>query len=297
MPASKSLKHLVRDNFPAPLVPVLRELYYGAFRATLRPRCALAQLRESIDPLQRFRLRRLTSRRLPPPLLRFRVGEDLDPLMFWALGQRIADDIEHCLSIVGLTFEDVPSVLDFGCGCGRAILPLLDRHPLNRFVGADVDRDAISWCQEFVPDASFILSTAEPPLMMNDGSFDLVYAVSVLTHLDARKQGLWLEEFRRLLKPDGTLIATVHGKTAADRAGFDLAQLRGIEAEGVAFLSGSKLRGLHPDWYQTSFNARAHTESICSGHFAEVHYLEGVFGFQDAVVCRNGHMQEQRTTE
>jgi SAM-dependent methyltransferase len=280
------LKHRVRDSLPAPLVPVLRELYYGAFRATLRPRCALTQLREFIDPIQRRKLRRLTRRRLPPPLLRFRVGEDLDPFMFWALGQRIADDLERCLGILDLTFAEVPSVLDFGCGCGRAILPLLDRHASNRFFGADTDPDAIDWCRKFVPEATFILGSPEPPMTLNDESFDLLYAVSVLTHLDAKKQRLWIGEFRRLLKPKGVLIATVHGKTAAGRAGLDLAQLPGIEVDGVSFLSSSKLRSVHPDWYQTSFNERSHTERLCSQHFAEVHYLEGVFGFQDAVICR-----------
>ena len=286
MPTSKSLKHLVRDSLPAPLVPVFRELYYGVFRATLRPRCLFTEFRESIDPLQRYRLRRLTKHRLPPPSLRFRVGEDLNPFMFWALGQRIADDLERCLSVLGLTFADVPSVLDFGCGCGRTILPLLERYPSNRFLGADVDPDAVDWCQKSVPDAMFILSSPEPPLKIPGESFDLLYAVSVLTHLDAKKQVLWLEEFRRLLKPNGALVATVHGNAAAGRAGFDLAQLPGIEEEGVAFLSSSKLRDVHPDWYQTSFNARTHTEQMCSDHFAEVHYLEGVFGFQDAVICR-----------
>lgn len=277
---------MVRDSVPAPLAPVLRGLYYAAFRATLHPRCVLAQLRESVDPFLRARLSRLTKRRLPPPLLRFRVGEDLSALTFWALGQRIADDLERCLGVVGLRFGDLPEVLDFGCGCGRALLPLLDRHPSNRFVGTDVDREAIEWCQKNVLDAGFILSKPEPPLMLESETFDLLYAISVLTHLDARKQGLWLEEFRRLLKPKGVLVATVHGKTAADRAGFELSQLPGIEAEGVAYLSSSKLRGIHPDWYQTSFNSRPHTERLCSQHFAEVYYLEGVFGFQDAVVCR-----------
>jgi SAM-dependent methyltransferase len=42
-------------------------------------------------------------------------------------------------------------------------------------------------------------------------SFDLVYVFSVFTHLDIKAQKAWRDEFRRILRPRGILILTLHG--------------------------------------------------------------------------------------
>ena len=45
--------------------------------------------------------------------------------------------------------------------------------------------------------------------------FDVVYSISVFTHLDEHMQDQWLSELRRVLKMDGVLLFTVHGSLAA----------------------------------------------------------------------------------
>ena len=52
---------------------------------------------------------------------------------------------------------------------------------------------------------------ADPPLGLEYGTFDLIWALSVFTHLTDSSLA-WLLELHKLLKPDGFLIATYMGR-------------------------------------------------------------------------------------
>ncbi len=55
------------------------------------------------------------------------------------------------------------------------------------------------------------VNTLEPPLPHEDRQFDVVYALSVWTHLRANLQRAWMLEMRRVLKPGGLLIFSTQG--------------------------------------------------------------------------------------
>ena len=55
------------------------------------------------------------------------------------------------------------------------------------------------------------LSAIDPPLPFDDGFFDLIWAISVWTHLTDNALS-WLAEMHRILKPGGLLIATYMGE-------------------------------------------------------------------------------------
>lgn len=145
-----------------------------------------------------------------------------------------------------------------------------------------------SWarCRSNLIPADFQVNRYEPPLMFADHSFDLIYGISVFTHLDKASQEQWIPELYRLLRPGGALIMTVNGTSAAEHAGVDLTQLSKLPEQGVVFLECDKLSTLHPDWYQTSFNEQAYTQKQFATCFGQIRYLTRVFGWQDAVVCR-----------
>jgi SAM-dependent methyltransferase len=107
------------------------------------------------------------------------------------------------------------SVLDFGCGCGR-----VTRYwePFAGSVcGSDLDRPAVEWCRRNLSFARFEVNGLEPPLAFEDGSFDLVYALSVFTHLTEPLQLAWRDELRRVLRPGGLLLVTTHGSSYRPR--------------------------------------------------------------------------------
>jgi SAM-dependent methyltransferase len=161
----------------------------------------------------------LTSRRrgtapdglpLPPPTLRLKVTHTADPDEFLAQGERAVGTIREALSRGGRTLEDLDSVLDFGCGSGR-VMRHWARVSGPRFFGSDYNPDLVAWCEENLRFATFRVNGLAPPLPFENDQFDLVYALSVFTHLSETKQQEWLAELARVVRPGGLLLLTTRG--------------------------------------------------------------------------------------
>jgi SAM-dependent methyltransferase len=104
-------------------------------------------------------------------------------------------------------------VLDFGCGSGRTLRHFLSEAEVGEFWGADIDRPSLDWLRETLsPPLHVWQSAGGPPLGLEAASFDLIWAISVFTHLPQTTSIPWLLELHRVLKPGGLLIATYHGR-------------------------------------------------------------------------------------
>lgn len=148
-----------------------------------------------------------TLRPLPPDELVQRVhridGEDVEAT-YLAEGLVTRERLERLLP-PGWSWEG-KRVLDFGCGAGRTLRHLLDE--AAELHGCDLHAPSIHWLDEHLSPPLRVLQTAQrPPLPYGDGTFDLVYAFSVFTHI-ADGWAEWLLELRRVLRPDGILVAT-----------------------------------------------------------------------------------------
>jgi SAM-dependent methyltransferase len=103
-------------------------------------------------------------------------------------------------------------VLDFGCGAGRTLRHFLAEAAAAEMWGADIDAASIAWLKGALsPPLHLVCNPADPPLGLDQGSFDLVWALSVFTHLTENSLA-WLLELHRLLKPGGLLIASYMGR-------------------------------------------------------------------------------------
>jgi SAM-dependent methyltransferase len=103
-------------------------------------------------------------------------------------------------------------VLDFGSGAGRTLPHFAAEAETAEFWGTDIDERSIAWMQAYLcPPFHAWKSTVNPPLGLQHDSFDLIYAISVFTHL-TDNSSRWLVELHRLLKPRGLLIATFMGR-------------------------------------------------------------------------------------
>jgi SAM-dependent methyltransferase len=147
---------------------------------------------------------------LPPRRLMVRVAGTADADWFLRSGRAGYDAIAAHVPL-----DEVGSVLDFGCGCGRVTRYWHDFE--GAVAGTDVNRDAVEWCRDNLPFASFEPNDLAPPLGFDDESFDLVYALSVFTHLTADLQLAWRDELRRVLRPRGYLLLTTHGRSYVPR--------------------------------------------------------------------------------
>jgi 2-polyprenyl-3-methyl-5-hydroxy-6-metoxy-1,4-benzoquinol methylase len=146
---------------------------------------------------------------LPPPTLMMRVAGTVDAAWFLESGRLAEESIRAALERAGAPLGSLKSILDFGCGCGRV---LRRWHDLGaRVYGSDLSGPAIEWCRAHLPLVEVGVNALKPPLPYREGSFDLVYALSVLTHLPVEMQLAWRDELGRVLRPGGHLLVTVHG--------------------------------------------------------------------------------------
>jgi SAM-dependent methyltransferase len=119
----------------------------------------------------------------------------------------------HILPLVpGMTerLEDGASLLDLGCGRGRALLMLAERFPASSFRGYDLSADAVAFAREQARergldnvvfeqrDLSTFEEDAEPEAFAFVTTFDAV-------HDQARPLAL-LKGIRRTLEPDGVYL-------------------------------------------------------------------------------------------
>ena len=146
----------------------------------------------------------------------------LEPAAPWEgyeyLGRRTREDILEALPN-GWGFEG-KAVLDFGCGAGRTLRHFTEEARSCELWGCDIDAASIAWLEEHLcPPLRVFQNAPDPPLPHPDGKFDLIWAVSVFTHL-TDTWSRWLLELRRVLADDGLLYVTFMGRgTCEDIAG------------------------------------------------------------------------------
>lgn len=108
-----------------------------------------------------------------------------------------------------LSLNDNTRVLDYGCGWGRMTRLMCNDFALENIVGVDVDQRLISSANELLPEMDHQLIKSMKPLPFDDGSFDIVFANSVFSHLSEKSCVYTLSELARILAKGGVLIISV----------------------------------------------------------------------------------------
>jgi SAM-dependent methyltransferase len=228
-------------------------------------------LYERLRGSRRARVREVDGLAVPPPSLRYKVIGTTDLDVFLDTGR---DQAHAIRSLLGERLRG--DVLDFGVGCGRIARHLLDAGSMH---GCDYNRTLVDWTR-----GNLAIDTVDndlvPPLPWPADRFDAIYAVSLLTHWPQDVQRAWMAEWRRVLRPGGTLLATTHGRYFAvhmlpdERARFDAGELV-VRHERAA---GSNLCvAYHPtQWIE---------RNLTDG-FELIGVEEAAIGGQDAVILR-----------
>jgi SAM-dependent methyltransferase len=173
--------------------------------------------------------------------------------------------------------RSMESVLDFGCGCGR-VLRHWSHPPDTQVHGSDFNPYMIEWCGSSLPFARFTVNGVAPPLDHEDGALDLVYAVSVFTHLLEPLQLPWLRELARVVRPGGHLLLSLNGPKQAEAL---------LEGEELDRFKAGELGQLWPERTGTNACTVFHPERYRREGFAGAAALEIVDERVDAV-CNAG---------
>lgn len=208
----------------------------------------------------------------------------------WYFGSGFRDALRVLMMLErnGLRLADLKSVVEFGCGSSRVLrhfrsISGLDLH------GTDANERAVQWCQRNLPGIDFRSNRLEPPTGFEAGSADVVYALSVFTHIPLQWQRLWLEDLRRVLRPGGYLLCTVTGSAyVAEQLNAqkqeELSRTGGVvlDANDTGASYSSQVLG---SW--DIFQTRDEVRRIFSSVFDILEYTKKPFG-QDILVLRKG---------
>jgi SAM-dependent methyltransferase len=149
---------------------------------------------------------------LPPHALAIRAGVP-DPADVIASYRAVGRDSRATiLDLLGDEWSFAGKrVLDFGCGSGKVMRHFLGEARDGELWGCDIDAPSIDWINaELHPPLQAFANGEAPPLDVADGRFDLVWSVSVFTHLTDHWAG-WLAELHRVLAPGGLAIVSFLG--------------------------------------------------------------------------------------
>jgi len=161
-------------------------------------------------------------------------------------------------------------VLDWGCGPARIVrhLPrLLDDY--SHCFGTDYNEQTIAWCKKNIPQVRFSHNELHPPLTYLDQFFDIIYGVSIFTHLSEAAHHAWMQELMRVAKPGAVLLFTMHGAafrsrlTPAEQKRFDEGKL--VVREKVK--EGHRMYG--------AFHPPAFTEQFFSAYGKVLEHIPG----------------------
>ena len=149
--------------------------------------------------------------RIPPPKYRqlttatlVTVNEHIN------YGKQASSMIVSVLENEGINLNSTHKMLEFGCGCGRILRHVKVKYPNIELFGTDVDSELIYWNKKHLPDvAKWNINDYNPPIKYESDRFNIVFLISVFTHMDQESQNRWLIEFERILKPGGLLLITV----------------------------------------------------------------------------------------
>jgi len=177
---------------------------------------------------------------IPPARLNELVSGTRDVSWYVAAGRMGFDAILACLARNGVELAELRKVLDFGCGSGRVIRYWKGRGP--QLFGSDYNPELVEWCRGNLAFAEFATNELAPPLVYADATFDLVYSLSVFTHLDEPMQEAWMAELARVLKPGGLAYITTHGDHESYLVTFDERERARFDA-GLLVVKEATLEG------------------------------------------------------
>jgi 2-polyprenyl-3-methyl-5-hydroxy-6-metoxy-1,4-benzoquinol methylase len=149
---------------------------------------------------------------IPPKHLQVRIGGAYNP-RFFNHGQDMFRQLEAILKSQGLSIFEFKNILDFGCGCGRFMIPMSFLMDPRKLSGTDIDAEAVEWLRKNYPCFNDLsVNQCAPPTKYADGAYDFVYGVSIFTHLPEDMQHVWLKELARIIAPGGWGVFTTHGE-------------------------------------------------------------------------------------
>jgi SAM-dependent methyltransferase len=130
---------------------------------------------------------------------------------------QFTDILQQSCAESGVDWHDVEQILEIGCGYGRIVRELAGRVSAERIFVCDIIKEAATFTAEEFGANLVPIDTLSGP--HHAGHFDLVYLLSVYTHLPLADVASSLDTAAKLLRPGGLLVFTTLGEPSAASIG------------------------------------------------------------------------------
>lgn len=202
---------------------------------------------------------------------------------YLADGWRTLSELMLLLEAVDQPLLKTGRVLEFASGHGRFTRHLAKALGPARVVVSDVVPSAVNFSRSTFGVDGF-LSASVPEAVQWPGRYDLVFVLSLFSHLPRSTWSRWLKVLYEAVAPGGLLVFSTHGIKAAN---FDQVKL---DSEGFFFAASSESTAIDEQEYGTTFTSEAFVlariaETMGADklvHKAPVHF----WNHQDAYVLR-----------
>ena len=183
-----------------------------------------------------------------------------DAAQYRRVGEKKFAMISGKLRDEGITVPKDARILDFGCGAAGT-LDAFSRHlPKAEPYGCDLKADVTGWVKKYRPRLTVTKTKPAPPLPADYKDFDLVYAISVWTHMPETACSEWLEHMHSRIKKGGILFMTVAEPSTdfARRHGFDPKELaeRTRKNGGCLYDAGTDMSYIQREWVEREIKGR-----------------------------------------
>ncbi len=102
-------------------------------------------------------------------------------------------------------------ILDWGCGPARIIRHFPGLVGEAEFYATDYNKRTIAWNSKHIDGVQFSVNGTNPPTDYENDFFDVIYGLSVFTHLSEDNHYNWIEELHRIAKTNAVVYLTTHG--------------------------------------------------------------------------------------
>lgn len=202
------------------------------------------------------------------------------PRDYLADGWRTLCELQRLLDCFGRSIYRCKSFLEFAAGHGRFTRHLVGVLPPGALTVSDVVPGSVAFLRARWGVDGFE-STARPEDLLIPGRFEIVFALSLFSHLPEFTWPGWLGRLFDAVAPAGLLVFTTHGERAARANAVDWGP------EGFAFFASSESRALSGDVYGTAFTSPQFVARIVEAvapAATRSHFPAAFWNYQDAWV-------------
>lgn len=199
---------------------------------------------------------------------------------YLADGWRNLLELESLLDRHGRSLARCNAFLEFASGHGRLTRHLVQRLPAGALTVSDVVPGSVDFLRSHWAVKGFD-SALKPDELTWPARYEVVFVLSLFTHLPGSVWAGWIRKLSQALLPGGLLIFSTHGQKCIDQAGVHC-------EDGYAFVQSSESQALDAQHYGTTFTTADKVRQLVGDAMGPEQGVDLVpshfWGNQDAVI-------------